>query len=165
MNAEVTSWKRKPFTEGVSIPFHLEIQKGQIDHINKGLIPQEMEDKWFIYYEEPYLFLRRSWTGQPVYRLKFVESDTGYYVSEALFSSDLAEKEKDDLEYQGKLAYFLVCNFLLGQKVPVPKPSGIEEPFPGVFQHHISGTGYPEETTKSKKKWWQNGYKNAPQKK
>jgi len=77
MNAEVTSWKRKPFTEGVSIPFHLEIQKGQIDHINKGLIPQEMEDKWFIYYEEPYLFLHRGWTGQPVYRVNFVESDTG----------------------------------------------------------------------------------------
>lgn len=155
MKADATSWKRELFIEGVSIPFDLEIHKGQIERISKGLIPQEMEDKWFIYYEGPYLYLHRSWTGQPVYRIKFEKSETGYYVKEAFFSSDLVKSEKDDLEYQGKLAYFLVCNFLLGQNIPFPKPSGVNEPLPGVYQHHVSGTGYPEETTKPKKKWWQ----------
>ena len=52
MKAVATSWKREPFEEGVAIPFELEIHKGQIERIENGLIPEEMEDKWFIYYEK-----------------------------------------------------------------------------------------------------------------
>jgi hypothetical protein len=40
-------------------------------HISAGLVPQEMGDKWFIYYEEPWLYLHRSWTGYCIYRIRF----------------------------------------------------------------------------------------------
>lgn len=155
MNAVASSWKREPFENGVAIPFELEIHKRQIGRIEKGLIPEEMEDKWFIYYEKPFLYLHRSWTGQPVYKLEFQESETGYFVKEAQYSYSLLKNQKGELVYQGKLAYFLVCNLLLGKSIPFPKPAGIEEPLPGVYQHHVSGTGYKEEVTESKKKWWQ----------
>ena len=108
MKANATSWKREPFKEGVPFPLNLEIHKGQIERISKGLIPEEMEDKWFIYFEEPYLYLHRSWTGQPVFKLKFSESPNGYTVSEALLSADIANGDKLEIEYQGKLAFFLV---------------------------------------------------------
>lgn len=152
--AEATSWKREPFIDGVSIPFDLEIHKRQIEQISKGLIPQDMEDKWFIYYEKPYLYIHRSWTGQPVYRVEFEESGAGYYVKEALFSSHLINSENEDLEGQGKLAYFLVCNFLLGQSVPYPRHSGVDEPLPDVCRHKVSDNAHQDETTKPKKKWW-----------
>ncbi len=155
MKAEATSWKREPFKEGVPIPLSLEIHKGQIERISKGLIPQEMEDKWFIYFDEPYLFLHRSWTGQPVFKLKFTESPTGYSVSEALLSADIIKGDKGEIEYQGKLVFFLVNNFLLGEKVPFPMPTNSKEPLPGAYQHHISGSGYKEAPSQPKKKWWQ----------
>lgn len=41
-----------------------------------------MEDKWFIYYEEPHLFLHRSWTGQPVYKLTLKDLLDGAEVTE-----------------------------------------------------------------------------------
>ena len=154
MNAKATSWKRESFKEGVPIPLSLEIYKGQIERISKGLIPQAMEDKWFIYFEEPYLFLHRSWTGQPVFKLKFVESPIGYSVSEALLSADIAKENKGEIEYQGKLALFLVSNFLLGEKLPFPMPPNIKEPLPGVYQHHVSGSGYQETPSQPMKKWW-----------
>ena len=140
MIAVSSSWKREPFNHGTSITLKLEIYKGQIKRISKGFVPVEMEDKWFMYFEEPYLYLHRSWTGQPVFKLEFKENTNGYYVNNALLSSDLAKE--NELEYQGQLALFLVSNILLGKSILFPKPVHIEELISGVYQHHISGTGY-----------------------
>jgi len=38
-----------------------------IELIKEGFRPQEMEDKWFMYYEEGKLFIHRSWTGYCIY--------------------------------------------------------------------------------------------------
>lgn len=133
MKAKATSWNCKPFTEGLVIPLYLKIHKYQIEHVRKGLIPNSMEDKWFIYFEEPYLYLHRSWTGQPVFKLKFSELPTGYYVSEALLSIEIASQQNsNEINYQGKLASFLVSSLLLKENISFPiHPSQI------------------------KKKWWQ----------
>ena len=114
-----------------------------------------MEDKWFVYYEEPELFFHRSWTGQPVYWLTLITlPDGGATVSEARWSKELAVASKDGPDYQVQLLDFLVANLLLGQSKSFPLPSGLREPMPGVFQHHASGTGFPESQPKSKKSWW-----------
>ena len=55
MKAESTSWKNTAFDEGVEIPLNLDINAHEIERFKNGLIPTEMEDKWFIYFEEPYL--------------------------------------------------------------------------------------------------------------
>lgn len=51
--------------------------------IIEGLVPQQMEDKWFIYYEEPWLYLHRSWTGFCIYIVRFEKSIAGYAIREA----------------------------------------------------------------------------------
>jgi hypothetical protein len=66
MPARSTSWNRGPFKECVPIPDHGAFDAEQFARLKEGLIPQTMEDKWFVYYEEPQLFFHRSWTGQPV---------------------------------------------------------------------------------------------------
>ncbi len=37
----------------------------------RGLIPQEMEDKWFIYWSDDTLFFHRSWSGHCIYQARF----------------------------------------------------------------------------------------------
>ncbi len=39
--------------------------------IRNGFIPKEMEDKWFIYYENETLFFHRSWTGNCIFLIHF----------------------------------------------------------------------------------------------
>jgi len=77
-----------------------------------GLVPQSMEDKWFVYYEEPHLFIHRSWTGQPVYRLTLNSTPEEAQVAEALWSKDLATMADADLNYQAQLVDFLLSNLL-----------------------------------------------------
>ena len=39
-----------------------------MDRIRRGVVPEAMEDKWFIYWKEGMLFFQRSWTGFCIYR-------------------------------------------------------------------------------------------------
>ncbi len=146
MRAAPTSWKRRAFQECVSVSYEAVFDAEQFSRITDGLVPDVMEDKWFIYYEEPHLFLHRSWTGQPVYRLRFENDDGRMKVVEAYWSKDLADRAgaNEGEGYQVRLLDFLLCNLLLGQAKPFPLPSDFEDAPPGAFQYHIAGTGYAQ---------------------
>ena len=131
-----------PFKDGVVLPYAAEFDSVEFSRVRDGLIPWAMEDKWFVYFEEPHLFLHRSWTGQPVYRLTLEPALHGAKVTEALWASDLAARADADVQYQSKLLDFLLSNLLLGQAKPFPVRADVTEPLPGIFQHHVSGTGY-----------------------
>ena len=69
MAAKPTDWKCEPFKEGRPLRYDRTFTDEQFARIKIGTIPEQMEDKWFVYYEEPDLFFHRSWTGQPVYKV------------------------------------------------------------------------------------------------
>jgi hypothetical protein len=48
-----------------------------------GAIPEEMEDKWFIFYEDGELYFHRSWTGRCLYVVRFKEEGEGFIMYEA----------------------------------------------------------------------------------
>jgi hypothetical protein len=53
-----------------------------------GLIPQEMEDKWFIYHADDWLRFHRSWTGTLVYWLRLDRTPIGFRVAESWVNRD-----------------------------------------------------------------------------
>ena len=68
--------------------------------IEAGHIPEEMEDKWFVYFEDDWLYFHRSWTGYCIFQLRLIEADEGWHVAEAWVSRDesqygLQEAEED----------------------------------------------------------------------
>lgn len=156
MQASSASWKRKPFKEGVPLGFRATFDHGQFARLREGFVPQQMEDKWFIYYEEPHLFFHRSWTGEPVYRLALNIGPEGAGVAEALWSKDLADASPptQDAEYQVRLLDFLLSTLLLGQRKTFPVPTDLKEPRQGVFQHSVAGTGLPQSSPTPKKRGW-----------
>jgi len=155
MSASSTSWKREPFTTGTPIPYTATWDTKEFAKVSRGLIPQSMDDKWFVYYEAPHLFFHRSWTGKPAFRLTVSSASNGHRVTEALAAIHLTPRSKTDPPYEAKLLDFLVSNLLLGGTVPFPLPPGAnEQTHPGVLQHVVSGTGYSQEPHKSKKVWW-----------
>jgi len=153
MAATTASWKCEPFKEGVSLPYRASFDAEMFALVKQGLIPQAMEDKWFIYYDEPHLYLHRSWTGKPVYRLMLRSTSNGAEITEAQWSKDVADASKFGVEYEARLVDFLVSNLLLRQAKPFPLPPGTTES-EGALQHAISGTGYPESAIVPKKPWW-----------
>ena len=138
MVATKDRWKRIPFTNGRPIPFQGTFSREEFDKLREGLIPEVMEDKWFIYFEAPYLFLHRSWTGHPAYRVTLTENGDGACADEALCIAELVQET--GAEHQAKLLDFLISNLLLTKAKPFPVPAGARKPEIGL--HQARGSRY-----------------------
>ena len=110
--------------------------------LQEGLIPESMEDKWFVYFEDPFLYFHRSWTGTPVYRVE-LELSEGASVVDAQVST-LDRDGEVSVDFEAALLESLTANLLLGEARPFPRPAGLNESTPGIFQRAVAGTGYPE---------------------
>ena len=150
MIAERSHWKNLPFGEVEPVPYRATFEAGQLPLLTQGFIPRQMEDKWFIFFEEPYLFLHRSWTGQAVYRVRIERHEEGFQVTDAVCARDAVQREPED---EAKLLEFLIANLLLGESRPFPLPAGLPNAKAGIYQHAVSGTGYPIQAA-SGKPWW-----------
>lgn len=142
------------FQEGKPLPYRRIFSESEFARLRKGLIPRQMEDKWFIYFEDPYLFFHRSWTGHAFCRLKLSRTAQGAHVFEAFSDKDIAKNSKFEQAYLPLLLDFLISNLLLGESKPFPVPSDIKESLRALYQHSISGTGYPAIAVVLRKPWW-----------
>ena len=62
--ATPSSWKILPPPElRQPLGFEADFTDGEYAMVIVGLIPKQMEDKWFIYYQDGALNFHRSWTG------------------------------------------------------------------------------------------------------
>lgn len=69
--AKPTDWKTEPMpNETGSLHFPRIFSSGEFERVKMGLIPREMEDKWFIYYDNHTLNIHRSWAGFHIYFLQ-----------------------------------------------------------------------------------------------
>jgi hypothetical protein len=60
----------------------------EFERLRDGVVPREMEDKWFSFYEDPWLFLHRSWTGYCIYQVRFELTASGARAVDALVNRD-----------------------------------------------------------------------------
>jgi len=113
--------------------------------MKRGLIPRQMEDKWFIYFEEPWIYFHRSWTGPCIYGIRFESSTTGVLAVESWVSRDSTQYRETRTEYDQLIAKFLVDAFLLGKSATFPVPSDLPVDIPkGLYQHQLVGRAFPE---------------------
>lgn len=56
----------------------------EMTRLRAGLVPEEMEDKWFVVFTDDELRLHRSWTGNHVYTVRFEPAPWGERITELL---------------------------------------------------------------------------------
>jgi len=107
--AQQSDWKNEPMpTSSKALTFSAVYALEEFQEIILGLIPEEMEDKWFIYYDEPWLYLHRSWTGYCIYKVRFQEHPSGFQAVEALVNCEPSQYEARDDEAEGRLLKILL---------------------------------------------------------
>ncbi len=122
--------------------------------LSYGVIPREMEDKWFIFLEADTLYFHRSWTGCCIYQLSLKSDGEKYTIVDAFVNRVPRQYSETDDRYDERLLMFLVDNLLLGKHSPFPRPAGLPRGMlAGLFQHHVSGTGYTEEEVPKRAGW------------
>jgi hypothetical protein len=69
----------------------------EFEQIRRGFVPMDMEEKWFIYYEEPWLYIHRSWTGFCIYGVRFEASASGASIVESWVNRDSEQYQETSM--------------------------------------------------------------------
>jgi hypothetical protein len=95
--AKRDDWKTEPLpTSSKSIAIDKSYSKSEFEKIIVGTIPEEMEDKWFIFYEAPWLYLHRSWTGFCVFKVRFEIFNDRVEIAEVWANRDSKQYQETD---------------------------------------------------------------------
>jgi hypothetical protein len=113
----------------------------EFNQMKHGLIPEQMEDKWFIYYEDDWLHFHRSWTGYCIYQVQFRERDSKFEVAQILVSRDLEQYRESSDEFDLLMLKYLIDNLLLGKEADFPQGDDFNEVTGALRQHHLVGRG------------------------
>jgi hypothetical protein len=132
------SWKTEPVGETVPIRYRDRFDESEFERMSAGLIPHQMEDKWFVYFEGLTAFMHRSWTGQHVYTVEFTRRSDRVVIERARVALDATQGELD-----APLLRFLLRGLLLHQTVPFPIPRDVAIDEQPIFMHSLVGYQFP----------------------
>jgi len=114
--AQPTDWKTEPMPDETdSLDFHRIFSSSEFELLRVGLIPQVMEDKWFVYYNNHTLNIHRSWTGFHIYKITLQPlEDNTYAVTQAIVNKNSEQNNGFDLP----MLISLIDGVLLGKNAP-----------------------------------------------
>ena len=95
-----TSWKIKPLPRArKKLKVTKRYSAEDFARIAHGLIPEEMEQRWFVFFEKDWLYLHRSWTGICIYKVRLAPKDGQFEIAEVWANRDPEQfTQTDDVE-------------------------------------------------------------------
>jgi len=97
MTARSGDWKTKPLPqESSSLHLDRTYSLEEFERVKAGTVPQSMDDKWFAYFESPWLYVHRSWTGVCVFHVRFAVSADDVRVTEVMVNRLLSQYGSKD---------------------------------------------------------------------
>ncbi len=88
--------------------------------MRRGLVPQQMEDKWFIFWERDALYFHRSWTGHCIYVVRFVNEGDSCVMIEADVNRDPEQWTETSAERDAEMISYLIDVLLLHRQAVFP---------------------------------------------
>lgn len=132
------SFKTRPLPESrAELSYRRRFDAKELERLTIGLLPQQMEDKWFIYFEEDWLYFHRSWTGTCIYTVVLDAAGAGKKVALAWVNRDPEQYKKADDLYDTEILGYLIERLLLGRRVRFPgePPAGSDS----ALRHNVVG--------------------------
>ncbi|MEH1818346.1 MAG: hypothetical protein V7L31_04480 [Nostoc sp.] len=107
--AKRNDWKTEPMpSTSTNITLEKVYSQEEFDRIAAGVIPEQMEDKWFIFYEAPWLYLHRSWTGFCIFKVHFEVIAESVKIAEVQVNRDPEEYSNTDDERDASMLRILL---------------------------------------------------------
>lgn len=119
--AKRSDWQTKPLPpkrSTISLARHFSAH--DIERMRYGLVPEQMEDKWFVYWQSDTLFFHRSWTGYCIYIVRFALENGSYRMVEADVNRDPEQYGETNDDRDAKMISYLIDVLLLKQNADFP---------------------------------------------
>jgi hypothetical protein len=123
-SATKADWRIKKLpSKRTSIALDRRFSPDEIQHIKAGLIPEEMEDKWFIYWQDDTLFFHRSWTGFCLFVVQFLKDGEWYRMRTAELNRNPKQYTETSDAKDASLISYLIDVLLLHKEAEFPSDS------------------------------------------
>lgn len=120
-------WKNSPLSNPLPIPAPARIySEEEMTAIRRGYVPRIMEQKWFIFMEDDWLFAHRSWTGLGVYEATFAPVEGGYRIESAFVTGDGDSYRRSSDEDEAAYLESLIAGHLLRRPLSEVKLTGAD---------------------------------------
>ena len=100
----------------VQIPFERSFTQKEFLRLSRGLPAQSMDDRWTIFFKDPWLTVVRSWTGFCIYKVRIEKNGVEYRITKVLISRDRRQYGGDDRRVEAELLSFLLDEILSGAR-------------------------------------------------
>ena len=122
------SWKCKPLPKQKNrLDHHPAFDDLEAEQLAAGFIPREMEDKWFIFFENGLLHMHRSWTGYCIYRVQFEDGPDGCRATEAIVNDDPDQYRANGDPREIESLRALIRILLLRRPTPYPTSAPVAD--------------------------------------
>lgn len=116
-----TDWKTSPMSElHTCVRLDRAFSTEDMAVIRRGLCPDQMEDKWFVYWDKDILYFHRSWTGICIYEVRFHVDRHGYRMIEANVNRDPEQYSQTNDAFDARLISYLIDVLLLRHQASYP---------------------------------------------
>ena len=145
--AHKSDWdRREPMPEeSTTVSFHHEFSHEDYEKLQYGFIPEQMEDKWFIYFEDNKLYCHRSWTGFCLYIVEYEVSENSSQIVKITTNRDREQYTETDDNWDCQFVVYLINLLLLHKPTPYPEKEDIDPEISAVQQWSQVGRAMLEE--------------------
>jgi len=113
-DAKQSDWNTKPLpVQRAILTLDHTYTSAEMEKIRQGYLPAQMEDKWFIYWQNDCLHFHRSWTGICLYVMPIAASDDHFVVRQAEVNRDTKQYSATDDQHDAAMVLYLVELLLL----------------------------------------------------
>ncbi len=76
-------------TDRIWLPFSRTFSPKEYERIKLGITPVSSDDHWYVYFQDEWLYIHRSWTGVGVFQVHIEADEDAYRVSEVWMNATL----------------------------------------------------------------------------
>lgn len=111
-NATRTGWELSEMPhKRFELPFRMRFSPGEMTRIRRGHIPNEMEDRWYVYFQDGWINFHRSWTGFCIFRMRLEPDGECHRVAECWASREPEQYSNEDVAEDQKSLESLLFNY------------------------------------------------------
>lgn len=83
------------------------------NRIAAGLVPLDMDDRWFVYVEDHTLYVHRSWTGFGIFEARFQRTSSAWFMASAFVSGDPEQYRRSSDAYESLFLLTVIDHLVL----------------------------------------------------
>jgi len=96
------------------IPFDRRFTEAEFERVRHEIMPQTMEERWFVVFEDPWLHIGRSWTGYTIFDVRIVKDGDRYKIAEVWANREANQYGETNLRKEAETLRMVIDHVILG---------------------------------------------------